>query len=363
MSIFIFGMSPASVYIVNKFNQQGYKVTHVHSQAGKYSKMEVLQQVCDNLLHNDYDLVFPTIFRNQQWPRLQEIVKTRNCNALLPSAQASRLEGNKLYAKKFLQSLGIPTAKLLDKHPVGKPYVLKSDIDNDGLQTIITTSDTWDTGIIEEYLEGPEYSYHALLNRVGWKYLGSARDYKRIYDNDQGHNTVGMGAYSLKDRIDSIVHSYMDRIYQALKQADIDYVGVIYLGIKVVDGTPYVLEINTRIGDPEIQCIGETVVNFCEMLVAAGKNTQIPEPIYTDAEAVTIKLVNKDYGSLEIIEPVNLNSTDQVTVCKAEDISTTYCSLHATGATKEIAAAKIYAYLKSKDTGGYRYRNDIGILD
>lgn len=362
MSILIFGMSPGSVYIVNRFVSDGYKVKHIHSHNYKYKREEVLNYVCQSIMTNDYDLVFPVIFRNQKWENLQRVIKLKKCHAILPSMQASNLESNKLYAKNFLNSLNIPTAKILTTPPSNALYVVKSDVDQDGLQTIITSEGNWDNHLIEEYLEGYEYSYHALLNKNGWKYLGSARDYKRVYDNDIGHNTIGMGSYSLKDRVDNIVHSYMDKIYNALKTLNIEYVGVMYLGVMVVDGVPHVLEINTRIGDPEIQSIGETVSNFSEMLLATGRNESIPDPIYKNVEAVTVKLMNVNYGSTYFREPVDLFGTNEVKLCKSEDVTLTYGTLHATGETTQIAANKIYSYLKDKDIGTYRYRNDIGLL-
>lgn len=362
MSILIFGMSPGSVYIANRFKRDGYDIHHIHSHDGKYSKIDVFNELCGCILKNDYDFVFPIIFKNQKSAKLQYVIKYKNCNALLPSMEASKLESDKLHAKQFLQNLGIPTAKVLDEPPVGKLYVIKSNIDQNGLQTRITTNGTENNCFIEEYLEGPEYSYHAVLNRKGWNYLGSARDYKTVFDGDEGHNTIGMGSYSLKDRIDMIVHSYMDKIFNALKSMGIDYVGVMYLGIKVVDGIPYVLEINTRIGDPEIQSIGETVDNFSEMLFATGTNQDIPNAIFSSCEAVTIKLMNKKYGSSEYQEPKDLFGDEGVTLCKPEDITLTYGTLHATGETVEKAANKIYSYLKNRDLGSYRYRTDIGLL-
>lgn len=363
MKIFVFGMSPGSVYIVDRFRNDGHEVDHVHSHGGKYSKHAIRDIVCHRIQKNDYDLVFPTIFINQKWKQLQDVIKSKKCYALLPSMRASNLESDRLYAKKFLQSLNIPTAKLLSEIPKNIPCVVKSDIDQDGLQTIITTGGSWNNYLIEEYLIGPEYSYHALLNDRCWKYLGSARDYKRVNDNDTGHNTIGMGSYSLKDRIDETVHVYMDKIYNKLKSLGIHYVGVIYLGIMVVDGVPHVLEINTRIGDPEIQSIGETVINFTDMLLATGRNQIIPDAIYTDTEAVTIKLMNVNYGSKYFEEPKQSIGTDEIKFCKPEDISLTYGTLHTTDKTRQMAANKIYSYLRDKDLGTYRYRTDIGLLE
>ncbi len=347
---------------MDRFRLDGHEVDHVHSYSGKYSNIDVRNIVCNSILNNDYDLVFPTIFRNQKWIHLQNIIKSRKCPALLPSIGASRLEDDRLYAKKFLQSLNIPTAKLLPEVPMDRLCVVKSNMDQNGLQTVITRGGTWDNYLIEEYLTGPEYSYHALLNNKCWKYLGSARDYKRAYDNDTGHNTIGMGSYSLKDRIDNVIHVYMDKIYNKLKSLNIEYVGVIYLGIMVVGGVPHILEINTRIGDPEIQSIGETVVNFTEMLLAAGRNEVIPAAVYTDTEAVTIKLMNVNYGSKYFEEPKDLLGNEYIKFYKPEDVSLTYGTLHTSGKTRQIAANSIYSYLKDKNLGTYRYRNDIGLL-
>lgn len=114
--------------------------------------------------------------------------------------------------------------------------------------------------VIEEYLEGEEVSVFCFTDGVHTSPLVTARDYKRIFDGDQGPNTGGMGGYSpVPDWTPALDQSALDTcitpVLQALREAGTPYQGVLYAGLMLTDGGLRVLEFNARFGDPEAQLL------------------------------------------------------------------------------------------------------------
>jgi phosphoribosylamine--glycine ligase len=316
--------------------------------------------------------------------------------------EMTALEKNKSLTKKMLNSLQIPTAggetvdgKYLFENfkSIPRPFVVKLNfVYQYGKQTIIVTDENYEEVyldlfsvrldsnsritninfnanlIIEKFVKiKREYSYHALFNNIEWKYLGSARDYKKIEDGDRGFNSVSMGSYNIDD-IDPIVHEYTDKIFNFLKNRNYNYKGFIFLGIAVDENdVPMILEINTRSGDPELQAIlGSVENNLGELFLAASNDTSIPEITHNDNKTVTIRLINNVY---DWTKPASflpkLESCPEEIVVGLEGTDPFYLKhsvFTASDSTHELAAKKIYKYLDKQFVGQYRYRRDIGIL-
>jgi phosphoribosylamine--glycine ligase len=203
-----------------------------------------------------------------------------------PDSSAARLEGSKVFAKDFMLKYGIPTAEYktftsylhaeeyirlkgapivikADGLAAGKGVVVAENMDDaiKALRMIMKDRVFGDAGervVVEQCLKGEEASFMVLIDGKTVLPLASSQDHKRVFDNDQGPNTGGMGAYSpapvisrrVKTRImDSIINPLM----KGLKRERINYRGVLYLGLMICDGRPYVLEFNCRFGDPEAQ--------------------------------------------------------------------------------------------------------------
>jgi phosphoribosylamine--glycine ligase len=205
-----------------------------------------------------------------------------------PSQAAARIEGSKAFAKELMQEYGIPAAeyRLFTKHAEAVAYIKKQGapivVKADGLaagkgvfvagtvEEAISALDeimvkrvfgeAGDQVVVEECLQGEEASFIAFSDGEACLPLASSQDHKPIYDNDQGPNTGGMGAYSPAPVVTPQVH---ERIMQeimiptikALAAEGSHYRGVLYAGLMIKDGVPKALEFNCRLGDPETQPI------------------------------------------------------------------------------------------------------------
>jgi phosphoribosylamine--glycine ligase len=205
-----------------------------------------------------------------------------------PTKKAAQLESSKIWAKEFMKRNNIPTAafEVFDDASKAKAHVNKIEhnvvIKADGLAAgkgvivcnskdeaekaidmMLVSKKFGDAGkniIIEERIDGIEASYIALSDGKIAIPMATSQDHKRIYDNDMGPNTGGMGAYSPTPVIDEnlskeIQKKIIDKTILSLENEGITFKGFLYAGIMLKDGEPYVLEYNVRMGDPECQPI------------------------------------------------------------------------------------------------------------
>jgi phosphoribosylamine--glycine ligase len=348
------------------------------------------------------DLVLTSGFPLTKSKSLRDYVSSRNIPHLFPSADLTVLESNRDIAKNLLKKLDIPHSigkKILGwelfrdffKYPL--PFVIKiEDKFMHGRQTMIIDDSNIDdmfhklfskitrqavtpysinfenTIFLEQFINLKyELSYHAVLNCCSWSYLGAARDYKKQYNNDQGEMTNSMGAYSLNE-IDQVIHTYMDKIHNYLISINKPYRGFLFLGIGVgVDGVPYVLEINTRAGDPEISTISNSIDNFLDILMKAATDEKIPSCVSNGLTTVTVAVNNQDLDwntpakELPIIERV----PDDILfgIDGSHKFKTRHSLFSASALTRQDAAVKVYEFLDRQHLGQFYCRSDIGLLD
>lgn len=254
-----------------------------------------------------------------------------------PSAWCAQLEGSKDFSKAFMGRHNIPTARYqsfqlsqLDEaaaflKTLEPPFVLKADGLAAGKGVIITLSfeeametlqamtdgskfgKAGEVVVIEEFLKGIELSVFGISDGKDWKILASAKDYKRIFDNDDGPNTGGMGAISPVPFADeTFMQKVVDRImkptYAGLVAEGHPYKGFLFVGLMNVDGEPFVIEYNVRMGDPETEAIFPRLQTpMLDLLEAMATNSLSSVDVrLDDRTAATIFLVSGGYpGDIE----------------------------------------------------------------
>ncbi|MCS7019889.1 MAG: phosphoribosylamine--glycine ligase [Cytophagales bacterium] len=249
-----------------------------------------------------------------------------------PSKAGAMLEGSKDFAKRFMMRYGIPTAayRSFDSRNLEEgiaylatqqaPYVLKADglasgkgvliIDElleaqAALRQMITGAKfgaASQTVVVEQFLQGIELSVFVLTDGKNYRLLPAAKDYKRVGEGDTGLNTGGMGAVSPVPFANEVfLQKVEERIVQptltGLQQEGIDYVGFIFIGLMNVEGNPYVIEYNVRMGDPETEVVIPRIKSdFLELLDAASRRQLATAQFEIDSRtATTVMLVSGGY--------------------------------------------------------------------
>ncbi len=248
-----------------------------------------------------------------------------------PSKQGARLEGSKEFAKEFMQRHLIPTAQYAsftaDTIVEGKvflssltaPYVLKADglaagkgvliLDDlkdaeDELESMLNGKfgEASEKVIIEEFLSGIELSVFVLTDGTNYHLLPEAKDYKRIGEGDTGLNTGGMGAVSPVpfanfEFMDKVVTRIIEPTIKGLQKDQIDYNGFIFFGLINVQGDPFVIEYNVRMGDPESEVVIPRIhSDILELFQLMGTEEFGKKPvIFAKETATTIMLVSGGY--------------------------------------------------------------------
>jgi phosphoribosylamine--glycine ligase len=259
-----------------------------------------------------------------------------------PSQKAAQLESSKIWAKDFMKRNEIPSARfeIFDDAQKAQEYVESIDynvvVKADGLaagkgvivcnsndeaisaiQTILVKKTFGDAGnriIIEERIDGIEASYIALSDGDVAIPMATSQDHKRIFDNDKGPNTGGMGAYSptaiIDDNLAKIIQEeIIEKTIHAMKKEGIVFKGFLYAGIMIRDGKPFVLEYNVRMGDPECQPITMRMdFDLYDYLVASvdGTLSSLPLASWKLQSAVCVVLASKGY-------PESFSKNDEIT--------------------------------------------------
>lgn len=326
-----------------------------------------------------------------------------------PGAEGAKLEASKAYAKEQMASAGVPTAayqtfqdaeaarryaahrftqgfQLAVKASgaaLGKGVVVCSTLDEaseaiDMMMVDRELGHAGDTVVLEDRLVGREFSLLSVCSGEEFVSLPVAQDYKRALDGDGGPNTGGMGTCSpapwvSRELLRRTEAEVVAPLLASLAQQGIDYRGVLFSGIMVVDDRPYCLEYNVRFGDPETQSVVRRLGSgLVDLLVAAGAGTPLPHLDVRDNAAITVVLASGGYpGNYAKGIAINLPNEfpDGVEVFHAGTsladgrLVTSggrVLGVSAAADTAEEARATAYATVDAIHFDGMAFRSDIG---
>ncbi len=245
-----------------------------------------------------------------------------------PNKVASQLEGSKIFTKKICKEYKIPTANfdIFENKKDALNYLKKCSfpivVKADGLasgkgvyicetsnQSVLAIEEIFNGKfgianqvLIEEFLDGEEMSFFIISDGDNFKKFGTAQDHKRVNEGDTGLNTGGMGAYSpsrLENKIldQKILKKIIEPTLKALEDINENFKGFLYAGLMIVNGEPFLIEYNVRMGDPECQTILPRLKNdFLDVVIAClSKNLKSTDLEFDDKKTLCIVLCSKGY--------------------------------------------------------------------
>ncbi|HXG00086.1 MAG TPA: phosphoribosylamine--glycine ligase [Bacteroidota bacterium] len=328
-----------------------------------------------------------------------------------PTSSAAELEWSKAFAKEFMQKYRIPTAQYrvferdrledarayVERAPL--PVVIKADglaagkgvaVCNDQTEAlaVLATMDkkfgpASDRIVIEEYLEGEEASVFAITDGEHFLTLAPAQDHKRIFDEDRGKNTGGMGAYApapivTRDLLKSIERDIIEPTLRGMREEGRRYRGCLYVGLMITSEGPRVVEYNCRLGDPEAQVVlplyrGD-IVELFDAAASDAMGTLPRQHSHADEAAVCVVLASGGYPDeyatgIEISGLEELEGMDGIIVFHAGTRLQDNTLVTAGGRVLGVTAVRphlaeairdVYEAVSKISFAGMHYRRDIG---
>jgi phosphoribosylamine--glycine ligase len=315
-----------------------------------------------------------------------------------PSKAAAALEGSKDFAKGVMRDAGVPTARsftcthedeitsALDTF--GAPYVVKDDGLAGGKGVVVTDDRaealahalSCDRVVIEEFLDGPEISLFGISDGRNILAMEPAQDFKRAYDNNQGPNTGGMGAYSPlpwapEDIIEQTYEKVLAPVVAEMAARGTPFIGLLYAGLALTKNGIKVIEFNARFGDPETQVlIPRLLTPLADLLYKAATNSLDDTVLHwSDSSAVTVVLAAQGYPqSPQLGEKITAPAPRENTLIfqagtQEKDgslISSGGRVMTVTGIGNDLESARHRAYQQISTIGleGSFYRSDIALV-
>ena len=266
-----------------------------------------------------------------------------------PNANAARIEGSKAYARELMDRGGVPSARweVLDEvdkavafmDELGPPYVVKADGLAAGKGVLVATDrdeaveairdrierrvfgDAGAKVVIEEFLDGEEASLIAFTDGTAVVGCEVAQDYKRVFDDDAGPNTGGMGSYSPvpscpPETAERILLEIIEPMVRATAEAGAPFVGALYAGLALTSRGPRVVEFNARFGDPETQALLPRLLSDFGEVVMATATGELPGSRleWSPRPCVSVVLASEGYpGSYDTgVEIGGLDATEDL---------------------------------------------------
>jgi phosphoribosylamine---glycine ligase len=313
------------------------KIKQIYCFPGNAGTSSIATNIDINL--NDFEKLKDFIIQNKidfiiigpEKPLVDGIVdylEKFNISVFGPNKIASQLEGSKIFTKKLCEKYKIPTAKfgifsnkkkaLSFLKSCNFPIVIKADglaagkgvyISENYAEASKAVDEIFEGKfgeaenlLIEEFLNGEEMSFFIISDGQTYKMFGTAQDHKRVFEGDQGKNTGGMGAYS-PSRLEShelnlkIINTIIEPTLEGLKNLNSEYKGFLYAGLMIVNGEPFLIEYNVRMGDPECQTLLPKLKTDFSLLIKKCIEQKLHELKieWHDDRSICIVLCSKGY--------------------------------------------------------------------
>ena len=235
--------------------------------------------------------------------------------------------------------------------------------------------------VLEEFLHGEEASYFVVVDNNNFKFFGTAQDHKRVFENDKGPNTGGMGAYSPAPIVTTslekkIISRIIKPTLKALRKKKKSYKGFLYVGLMIKNNEPYLIEYNIRMGDPECQVIlprlkSDIVQIFEKTISNKLKKMKI---LWENKKSMTIVLCSKGYPG-KYKKNIKINNINKIKISKSDYIfhagtkliknqikssGGRVLNITSTGKSFLTIRKKIISYIKKINWKNGFYRKDIG---
>ena len=322
--------------------------------------------------------------------------------------ESAKLEGSKDFAKEFMLKYNIPTAKyetVTSKSEGEKvikhftyPLVIKADglcagkgvkICQNELEAKEYLKELFEekifgqegtTAVIEEFLEGKEASLLCFVSDGNLIPMESARDYKRIYDGDKGENTGGVGCYSpnelFNEDLKKSIKPVLEKISYGLKQENLAYSGILFIGFMIKNNEPKILEFNVRFGDPETEVVLPRMENdLIDVIEKSIEGTLKAEDLtWKKEKCMTVILTSKGYpmkyekgkeisGIENVDEDIYVyHNNTEFKNNKILSAGGRVLSVTALGSDFEEMRKRIYKNIEKINFENKTFRKDIGII-
>lgn len=317
---------------------QNPRCTKIYCSPGNAGTAELATNIYIDITSNnkiletclEYSIDMVVVGPEKQFEQgLTNVLIEKNILVFGPTKEASLLETSKSFTRNMCRYKNIPSGKYeifsteadaqIFLRGQQAPYVIKAD----GLAAgkgVLVSSDIEECFqfissifkgkvgteknkvIIEEYLEGREMSVFFAIDKNTIKFVGSAQDYKRAFDNDLGPNTGGMGAFSpslllTEKNLDKIVNKIVKPTIEYMKEIGTEFSGILYAGLILNNGEPKLIEYNVRFGDPECQALCMRLgAQILDIYFSGAKNELSNLSINeADDSAITVIVAEKGY--------------------------------------------------------------------
>lgn len=341
---------------------------------------------------------------------LADILADKGIKVFGPKKSGAILEGSKSYSKDFMKKYDIPTAKyevytkcnaaLEGLKNFSLPVVVKADGLAAGKGVLIcntlteaeeavksimsdkTFGEAGETVVIEEFLTGTEASLLCFVNGKEIIPMESARDYKRAFDNDEGLNTGGMGNFSpnpiyTEKLVKYIKENVLDKTMNGFISENIDFRGVLFIGLMITNDEAKVLEYNVRFGDPEAEVILTRLESdLCEVMEKTIDGTlKSSDLVWSDKTSVTVIIASggypEHYEKGKVITGLSDVDDDIIVFHAGTKMSNgqvvtnggRVLAVTTLGTSLDEARQKIYKNIEKIKFDGMQYRTDIALLD